>query len=75
MSKYAELDAAIVRAIGNGEYSFRLIYSGEAARLAEAVKPVNPWRAVDARLQALKRAGRITFTQWPGWQLTAVEKA
>ena len=75
MSKYAELDAAIVRAIRDGHCVFWSINRGDVSQCAIAVKPDEPWRAVDGRLQALKRAGRIHFTRANGWVLTAAEKA
>jgi len=74
LGKYDELDAAIIAAIRDGRREFCRIYSGEMRVLAGQVNPINPFRAVDGRLQALKRTGCIAFSRSTGWCLTAAEK-
>lgn len=61
---YAALDAAIIDAIKRGKREFSSIaYGGpvgiEAARLA----PADSWRMVDRRLQAQRKAGRLSYTR------------
>jgi hypothetical protein len=64
MSKYAELDAAIVLAINGGATTF----SGLLRTCNSHIEVIDSRgrantddRRLDARLQALRKAGRITF--------------
>lgn len=68
MSKYAELDEAILGAIKNGCEDFHAIQtSPRVSPLSWALaKPdrwgsTDPWRVIDRRLQALRKAGRIVY--------------
>ncbi len=72
MATYDRLDAAILSAIGNGRatftqiHSLRSIYSLTTDLSAESWKPrsgtTEPFRFLDRRLQALRKAGKIEFT-------------
>ena len=73
---YTRLDAAILDALAQGPLTFAFFaYRGaveeESKKLEVAhgdprVKPA--WRFVDARLQALRKAGKIRFVdQTTGW--------
>jgi hypothetical protein len=80
---YSKLDAAILARIAAGRVNFTQLQGGEVGQLARALnesagdhvrglrfKPA--WRFVDARLQALRKAGRITYQRKPeGWVLAA----
>ncbi|KRG47383.1 hypothetical protein ARC20_03380 [Stenotrophomonas panacihumi] len=72
MSLYAELDDAIFQAIANQKGSFTEIFEAVevAAKRTDAAsraaggsrsKPLS--RYVDARLQALRKAGRVQYSQ------------
>lgn len=80
---YTKLDAAILARIAEGCVSFTQLQAGEVIKLANAhseaddepctsklrLKP--SWRFIDARLQALRKAGLITYQRKPeGWVLT-----
>lgn len=60
---YAALDAAIVKAVGEGVNEFyRLRYTGSIPDLAKPhAKGNEPCRVIDRRLQALSKVGQITF--------------
>jgi hypothetical protein len=74
MTRIYELDAAILAEIENGSTQFTLIYRGAVRKLAEQVKPNAPWRAVDSRLQYLKRICKIKHMKHGiGWKL--IEKS
>ena len=69
---YTKLDAAILARINEfGPITFGLIschsrVSGEAVKFQSAFKPA--WRYVEARLQTLRRAGKIEYQKRPeGW--------
>lgn len=82
---YTRLDASIVECIaacGGTPLAFHRLSNlrsvlGEATRIADAGnvgKPerlhTQPWRIVDRRLQALRKAGRIIYQRKPeGWSL------
>lgn len=80
MSKYQQLDAAIVEAISRGARSFGQIYysrgiSSECERIATMeVRPISraadPERILDRRLQALRKAGEISFAKG-AWSVVA----
>ena len=64
MSKYAELDQEILRLIKNGCVEFWSIHR----RVADMCKPLvtepsENFRALDRRLQALRKAGRIEYSR------------
>lgn len=70
---YSALDAAILECIKAGATEFSAINDGPVLLAAQALvidedqKP--GWRFVDARLQALRKAGRLTFNRRDGWAL------
>ncbi|AVY67205.1 hypothetical protein [Xanthomonas translucens] len=64
MSKYAELDAAIVLAINGGATKFSgLLHAcnSHIEVIDSRGRAHTDERRLDARLQALRKAGRITF--------------
>jgi len=68
MSKYTELDAKIIQTIACGKCTFGLIHPsclGLSFNLSRGTS-TEPWRIVDRRLQALRKAGKIVFSkgQW-----------
>lgn len=71
-NKYAVLDSAIMKILGKEPVPFSLIMlpdvAGECSRLAdeERNKPM-PFRILDRRLQALRKAGKIQFVTGKGW--------
>lgn len=80
---YTELDAEIIKSLGNGPIHFRQMLAikslvWEARTLEADEKARNPgrwntkeaFRFIDGRLQALRRAGRITHTTAKGWELS-----
>lgn len=60
--KYAKLDGLILTAVVSGSNKFALIFAGDVRREAETLAGVNEdaFRYVDRRLQALRRAGKLT---------------
>ncbi len=84
---YTKLDAAILARIAElGCCSFTRLQAGEVLQLANEhseadaepctsklrLKP--SWRFIDARLQALRKAGRIAYQRKPeGWVLSDKE--
>ncbi len=69
MSKYQELDDLIVLCIKQGVNTFGALWQGRAGDKAYALGE-DKYRAVDRRLQALRKAGRIS---WMGnrWSVVA----
>jgi hypothetical protein len=62
MSKYEELDAAILAAIKRGKTKFYIISAlVEPLALPHSKGPHDAFRAVDRRLQALRKAGQIEY--------------
>lgn len=85
--KYATLDAHIIVRLTLGPQHFHQLASGmihdECQRIADLEpKPRRPFatrvtsdRILDRRLQALRRAGKITYVdQARGWSLTRKEQ-
>jgi hypothetical protein len=74
MSQYAELDRLILaRIVGSGNSGveltgiiYKLDVRVEAERIADATGR-HQYRVVDGRLQALRKAGKITFSSKVGW--------
>lgn len=62
MSKYTELDAKILQTIARGKNTFAGI-AGHCSNLSFGLVAgdVEPWRIVDRRLQALRKAKKIVF--------------
>lgn len=68
MSKYTKLDALILAELGNKPKPFDAIF-GSAAVYAECrtfLSVREPFRVLDLRLQALRKAGKIESTT-KGW--------
>ncbi|MGV1119202.1 hypothetical protein [Xanthomonas translucens] len=63
MSKYTELDAAIVHAVQNGATTFSGLRTACSQHLSFKMigREYTDDRLLDRRLQALRKAGRITF--------------
>ena len=73
MSRFKELDEAIVAAVNEGAREFGRIVS-RVHEQAEKLLP-SKWhsvdRVVDRRLQALRKAGRLVFVRGGrGWSIT-----
>lgn len=70
MSKYSEYDEKLLSLIGNGCNSFHSL----SMRMVEENKKFDAsdssWRITDRRLQALRKAGKITFMR-SAWYLAA----
>ena len=78
MSKhdYTELDAAILSRIAQKPANFTQLQSGAVQKAADAFvtgsyKPA--WRFIDARLQALRKAGKIVYSGKTGWGIADAE--
>lgn len=82
MTKYGKLDSLILSSIKAGRTQFNQIFAGavqdECERIAKAEGTarsrwgVDPFRVMDRRLQALRKAGKIRFIasgDGMGWQL------
>lgn len=72
MSKYTKLDALILAELGNKPKPFNAIF-GSAAVYAECrtfLSVREPFRVLDLRLQALRKAGKI-WSSTKGWTLAA----
>lgn len=74
MSKpdYSALDAAILARIAQKPANFTELQSGTVQKAADAFvigsyKPA--WRFIDARLQALRKAGKIVYSGKTGWSI------
>ena len=74
---YTKLDEAIVRDIADGARG-GFTYRDKLLRIADPLaKPRqygslvdrDGWRVIDRRLQALRKAGRITWSRAEGWQI------
>ncbi|CAH3929604.1 hypothetical protein AI2795V1_4705 (plasmid) [Serratia marcescens] len=74
MSKYENLDAAVLRKIDSAPTPFCELYGGcvqgycEAIAGAEGKEKDEAFRVLDRRLQALRKAGKISSTS-RGWVL------
>ncbi len=77
MSKYEVLDKAIMSQMNNTGKRFEDIHvrvvAAECFRLASLEKDKPPYRVLDGRLQALRKAGKIKFTP-RGWVLNIPAK-
>ena len=74
MSKYAELDAAIIERLKRGPTPFWSIAVGKAGLIADDIQrrtnfASDGWRIIDTRLQALRKAGKIRADRRNGWTL------
>ena len=73
---YTELDAAILSRIAQKPANFTQLQSGAVQKAADAFvtdsyKPA--WRFIDARLQALRKAGKIVYSGKVGWSIAGAE--
>lgn len=70
MLDYSVLDAAIGAVLVTAEKpTFQTIYLQCETLAKNATAPGrSPQRTLDRRLQALRRAGKITFSQKTGWK-------
>lgn len=72
---YTALDAAILARIKQKPANFTELQSGDVQKAAEALAPgltrwsKPAWRFIDARLQALRKAGKITYSGKTGWSI------
>ena len=67
---YTKLDAAIIAEIKGG--ATRFIDLNRKGPVLEEARKVNSYewdRAIDRRLQALRKAGRINHSHRNGWQI------
>jgi len=71
MSQYDKLDEMIIKAIGRGDSVLYNRHCGvEASRLADLTGR-EEYRIIDARLQAMRKAGKIEFcTKAKGFSFT-----
>ncbi|WP_454691188.1 hypothetical protein [Achromobacter aloeverae] len=80
MSKYAQIDAAILDAIKAGRTTFAEMQTSGLMVILAPVCTVDrygdsqEWRVLDRRLQALRKAGRITFYKGQ-WKVVAQRSA
>lgn len=78
-SKYEALDALILAKIKARPATFSELYSGSVRKECDAIAKAggnkhlaffgggSPWRVLDRRLQALRRAGKIRHNRACGW--------
>lgn len=71
---YSELDAAILARLTKGPANFTELQSGDVRDISEALSKSDknwkpPFRFVDSRLQALRKAGRIKYDSKQWWTL------
>jgi hypothetical protein len=75
---YAEFDDAIIVALSECN-----TYSGLCGRLETWANEIagkdrhggpNGWRLIDRRLQALRKAGKVTFTRRNGWSVATNQR-
>ena len=75
VGKYQALDEAIVLQISVLKAAtFTQINGGEPRKIADSLATKDRhgwpegWRLIDRRLQALRKAGRITYSRKEGWK-------
>jgi hypothetical protein len=71
VSRFKEIDAAIIAKIGQGCTQFAQLSNNQelealAMPLSEGRRS-HAWRVLDRRLQALRKAGRIAYDCGTGW--------
>ncbi|HBY6599165.1 hypothetical protein DW199_22570 [Klebsiella pneumoniae] len=70
MTKYELLDSKIMKKIGGDPSPFSSLYvrdvAEECSRIAKEENKPEPFRILDRRLQALRKAGKIRSTS-KGW--------
>jgi hypothetical protein len=60
-TNYEALDAAIISALGERPRGFTELYSGDVGDIAEATCRNDGYRAIDRRLQTLRKRGLIRY--------------
>ena len=72
MKDYSKLDKAVLTAIKNGRNTFASINNGKIAAMCDELRThrSDGFRVLDRRLQALKNAGKISYTNHGGWRST-----
>lgn len=77
MNIYAELDAAITKAVKQGQSYFHALFYGDvkecACKVATQLVRRTPMQVVDGRLQALRRQGALLYTRGVGWHVAPKE--
>lgn len=75
-SKYAVLDDQIIKTIKAGKSTFNeIVKSCEQYTREHVTTSAEDWRIIDRRLQALRKAGKITFFRGLGrWFAVGDEK-
>ncbi|CAD5377390.1 hypothetical protein OF001_U20317 [Pseudomonas sp. OF001] len=63
MSKYAEFDAKLLGLISAGKQTFTELQVCTAVEAAPLAGGGEPFRVVDRRLQALRKAGKIRYAK------------
>lgn len=70
---YTNIDAAILSELKSGSKNFTQLQFGyvkkEALKLENEEFPTPAFRFIDRRLQALRKAGKITYSTKSGWSL------
>lgn len=73
MSKpdYAAFDAELLRLIARGFNNFTALHTPEIRKLAQRFTSYSSdtSRVIDRRLQALRKAGKITYSHHGGWAI------
>lgn len=73
MTNYSQLDQAILERLGRGSASFTALRTAlDSIVVAHAPvdgRPEDQFRVLDRRLQALRKAQRITYSRASGWSL------
>ncbi len=71
-NRFAALDAALLNALATGPKHSRQLHQIDAVVQADLATPRawNALTAIQSRLQALRRAGRISHTATKGWRIT-----
>lgn len=67
---YTEVDAAIVAQVAAGAQKFHKIWTTEVSLLVtEAAPGAETFRVVDRRLQALRKAKKLSWDSKDGWAI------
>lgn len=79
MTDYTKIDAAILSEIAGGSTTARYIVAATDVLTRplwghDELMYQSGFRTVDRRLQAMKKAGKISFTRASGWILAEVAK-
>lgn len=73
MTNYTQLDQAILERLGRGSASFTTLRAAldhiVAAHASTDGRPEDHFRVLDRRLQALRKAQKITYSRASGWSV------